>query len=355
MRWTPRRTVILVLVAGGLLAAAETAARLLTDYDSKWNIRLGGHRQFDEIAQFRTKPNYRFPDGAVTNESGFLAPRDLTHAKPAGRLRLIYLGDSVSFHPTSANYPAQVERILERETGLEVETVNTAVPGYASHNARALLESDVSRYGADALIVYLGWNDLGQYGPEGLPYKRLAKGYRVGPVERILATSYSWRLVYQLQRMWSRSRPTVNDPLTAEEQRLYESYYPQHFEENLRAILRLATSRYPRVYVLTLATITSDDPAPEELARAHFPVGMTKNMRKLHRLVRSYNEVVRSVAKQEGVSLIDLYAVFDSRGARRELGDSCHVGDAGARRIARAIADRILADGLAAAGVRSAT
>ncbi len=276
---------VVVLGAVALVALAETAAWMLTSSnDSKWNVRLGANRRFDPLTQFRNTADYVLPDGTVTNEQGFLAPRNLTLEKPPGVLRLIYLGDSVTFLPAAGNYPAQVEALLEAR-GVRVQTVNTAVPGFASHNARALFESEVSQYEADALVVYLGWNDLGQYGPEGLPYKRLEKGYELSPLQQLIARTYSLRLLYQLQRMRRHAEPAGNDELSPTEQQLYAGYSPDHYRDNLRAIVRLGKSRYPHVYLATLATITSDDPTPEELARAHFPVGMSKNMRKLDRLV----------------------------------------------------------------------
>ena len=85
------RTVSILLAAAGLLLLSETAARLLTSYDSRWNVRLGAHRQFDELTQFRNRPYYTFPGGAQTNERGYLAPRNLSrskrHARPPGRAR----------------------------------------------------------------------------------------------------------------------------------------------------------------------------------------------------------------------------------------------------------------------------
>jgi lysophospholipase L1-like esterase len=265
----------------------------------------------------------------------------MSHEVPAGRVRLIYLGDSVTFHPVGENYPTQVEQLIESRSGLEVETLNAAVPGFAAHNARALLEGDLAPFEADALIVYLGWNDLGQFGPEGLPYKRLDQGYRVGPLGRVLTASYSVRLLYQLQRMVARRTSAFDAPLTPAEAALYGAHDPTHFREHLRAILRRGRERYPNVWVCTLATLTHPDPTADELARAHFPVGLGKNLRKLGRLVDTYNEIVRGVAAEVDVGLIDLHAVFDNPAARAELSDSCHVGAKGAQRIAEAVASRV--------------
>lgn len=333
-----REHAVAVLIAlVGSVAAAEVGLRIFTSHNSNWSIRLGAGKIFDPVTRFRNRPHYAFRPGIATNERGYLAPSHLLPEKPKDRFRFIFIGDSVTFLPVGDSYPVHLANIARSETGYDVESVNTAVPGFASENARAMLESELVEFDADVLFIYLGWNDLGQYGPEGLPYKRRHAGYELNALERFVSQSYTIRLVYALQRFVDRLRPAVDEPLTPEEELLYDSYYPSHFEDNLRAMLTLAKNRYPGVVVMNLATITSSEPTQEELAKAHFPVGMGRNMRKLDRLVARYNEVVGKVAREEEVVLVDLKRAFDSREARSELTDSCHVTPTGARRIAKSV------------------
>lgn len=340
----------LLLLASSLvvLLAAEGALRLFVNYDSKWNLRLGAAKQFDPVTQFRNKPDYRFGSGATTNERGYLAPRELALANPPDRLRVIVMGDSVSFLPTRENYPRQLERLL-RERGVEVETLNAAVPGFASQNLRALFESEISDYDADLFVLSVGWNDLGQFGPEGLPYKRYEAGYEVSALQRFLSSIYLVRAPYALARFLLRFEPAFDAPLGADDARLYDAYRPQHYADNLSAVLEAAKRRYPQVLVTNLATLTSEDPSPYQLETAHFPVGMDKNMRKLHRVVLRYNETIERVAREQGVRVVDLYSIFQNDGARRSMRDSCHVNAQGAELIARAVLDAIKASPTGAA------
>jgi len=140
-----------------------------------------------------------------------------------------------------------------------------------------------------------------------------------------------------------RLTPSVDEPLSPEDQERYASYYPTHYEENLRAILARAKSLYPTVAIMRLATITNPNPTAQELQLAHYPTGMDKNMRKLHMLVLRYNEVVDKVAAEQDVPRIDLFALFDSEEARREFTDSCHLTREGAQRAGRALAEFVLA------------
>jgi len=325
----------------GLLLASEIGLRVLTDYNSRWNMRLGAHKQFDPVVQFRNKPFYDWGNGIRTNEYGYQAPQPLSVKPPPGVLRILYLGDSITVTPLVGAYPQQVEPMLREALGVGVETVNAAVPGYSSQNARLLFENELSRFDAQYFVVYLGWNDLGQFGPEGLPYKLDAAGYHLSPLQRLLTNIYSIRFLYAAQRVLAHSRGAVSHPMSPADQALYDRYVPTHFYDNLRAILKLAKSRYPNVYIMNLATITNDDPTEWELRTAHFPVGMDENMHKLNVLVGKYNQAVQRVAAEEGVPMIDLYDRFDSREARQYFTDSCHMNRDGASVIAHALVDAI--------------
>jgi hypothetical protein len=68
---------------------------------------------------------------------------------------------------------------------------------------------------------------------------------------------------------------------------------------------------------------------------AHFPVGMSRNVRKLHALVATYNRVVDAVAREQGVERIDLFRAFDSPEARRTFTDSAHMNADGTLRMAQ--------------------
>jgi lysophospholipase L1-like esterase len=352
-RLPPRSTLgRAVLVALLLFAASEIALRLLTDVDSRWYIRMGANKQWDPVCQFRNKPHYPLASGRLTNELGYDAPENLRPEAPADRLRIVYLGDSCTVMPSDHPYPRQAEALLEREKHRPIETVNAAVPGFDSENARLLFGHELSRFEAPYLFVYLGWNDLGHYGPEGLAYKRMEAGYELSPLQRALTHLYSLRFLYALQQVLRQREPTVDVPLSAADRALYDAYRPDHFYANLREILGLAKTRYPHVIIMTLATLTSPDPLPDEMRRMHFPTGMDRNVRKLDLLVAKYNQAVRTVAEEEGVPLLDLHALFDSHEARRGFTDSCHMTAEGAARIARAVADSVERDEAGPAGTR---
>ena len=322
---------VMFLAVALILGGAELGLRIFTDVNSQWNLRVGAGKVFDPVVQFRNKPNYRFWNGATTNEHGYFAPPNLRHENPDDRLRIIFMGDSVTYMPTTNNHPVQLERLLSAR-GYAVETVNTAVPGFASYNVRAMFESEVSKYDADIFILNVGWNDLGRFGPESSEYLHEAS-YEVSAVERVIANIYLVRAIYALQRVVRHNTPAFDEELNEADEKLYSDYYPDHYHENVKAILSLAKKRYPLVYVANLATVTSENPDPFQLKTAHFPTGMDKNMRKLHRVVLVYNEIIEKIASELDVPVIDLYSSFQNDEARSNMTDSCHVNRHGAAQI----------------------
>jgi lysophospholipase L1-like esterase len=109
-----------------------------------------------------------------TNSQGYRYPRDVG-VKPEGGLRVLCLGDSVTFgyqvplvhrdrpeeyDRSARHYPALLEtRLIGRFPGRSVEVIPLAVPGYSSHQGRVWLGRDLAALDADAVVVAFGWND----------------------------------------------------------------------------------------------------------------------------------------------------------------------------------------------------
>jgi lysophospholipase L1-like esterase len=132
----------------------------------------------DPLLLWRLKPNL---DRVVwdftvvsTNSEHFRANYPLK-AKAPGAIRIICLGDSVTFgyrvptvwperptdyDPSWLPYPMLLEKHLrEANPGREVEVIAMAVPGYTSHQGLAWLKRDIDWLVPDLVTVSFGWND----------------------------------------------------------------------------------------------------------------------------------------------------------------------------------------------------
>lgn len=332
---------MILLVLGAAFMSAEVGLRIFASPQSPLNQRLGRAKQIDPVTKFRTRPNYDLGNGIRTDRHGWLAPADLSPRIPEGRMRILYIGDSATVSPLPHNYPFQVESILAAR-GETVETVNTAVPGFAAENALAMYESEIAQYDADFVFIYLGWNNLGQYGPEGLPYKRAQAGLEISPLQTFLAHFYTPRIWYEAERyVLIRFVRTVDEPLTDSERAMYEDFHPAYFDKSFRRLLRLTRERYPHVWVLNLTGLPNEHPTDAELHRLYFPVGMGKNARKLYVLMCRYNDAIEAAARDEQVLLIDLHAAFDNPQRLENFHNTGHLTPKGARRVAELLVEAI--------------
>ncbi len=132
----------------------------------------------DPLLLWRLKPNLDHVvwDFTVlsTNAQHLRSDRPL-QTKQAGAIRIICLGDSVTFGyriptvwPERPNdydrqalpFPILLEKELQTANpNRQIEVVTMAVPGYTSHQGLAWLRRDIDRLKPDLLTISFGWND----------------------------------------------------------------------------------------------------------------------------------------------------------------------------------------------------
>ncbi len=111
-----------------------------------------------------------------TNPQGLRGERPVGPKRP-GSVRLVFLGDSVTFgyrvpvvfadhpdryDPSARPYPWLIEeRLREAHPDREIEAVILAVPGYSSHQGRLWLERDIANLQPNLVTACFGWNDVG--------------------------------------------------------------------------------------------------------------------------------------------------------------------------------------------------
>jgi hypothetical protein len=121
-----------------------------------WGIRYNDpssryrHRSADVDVGFRI------------NRNGMRSDRDFEHAKPAGRRRIVTLGDSFTI-----GYEVELEEtfssVLEarlRAAGLDVDVLNCGVSGFSNAEECLYLERELVNYEPDLVLVSYFDNDL---------------------------------------------------------------------------------------------------------------------------------------------------------------------------------------------------
>lgn len=318
-----------------LFVAGEVAARLFADRNSRFNISIGAAGDWDPHRRVRWKKNYVGP-GFSINSKGFVGA-EFDDRKTPGSYRIVCLGDSCTMVPAGYTYPDALQKELrEAISNRPIDVINAGCPGYESIQVRIWYEEDIDAIEHDMLLIYVGWNDMGQYNPDGLAHKLDQSGYLTNPTltQRIMLHCYLLRSVYLIVDRIERRGDVDMVPLVGEEAKKYDEFYPIHFENNLTEIIKLAKSRGRKVFLCDFAGIVSTDPTPDEKARIHFPRGMGKSLPKYVALFNSYRTALRKVAETTGVPLINLAGGFPDAESRKCFTDSCHFNREGSDRVA---------------------
>jgi lysophospholipase L1-like esterase len=277
-----------------LLGAAEAVVRLTQprvdglelfvfspwqrdDLSDLRNVRIF---EADPVLFWRLSPNL---DRVVwdftvvsTNAQGFRSSRPLA-AKPKGGVRIVCLGDSVTFGyrvplafpdaPTAYDHAARPypeileERLRAANPGRAIEVLNLGVPGYSSRQGLAWLKRDCGKLAPDLVTVCFGWNDVNvrdESDREGMPGGTMNVLARriVGSSQLLLRAALRWREVSSRWRGDAPARPPVR--------RVSQEDYVQ----NLLECARVAQEHGARVVILAplFGGTTQGDPQAQNMA-----------------------------------------------------------------------------------------
>lgn len=262
----------------------------------------------------------------LTNARGYRGA-DFTEAKAAGVTRIIALGCSCTYGiNASITYSAALQAFLNRnQAGNRYEVINAGVPGYTSFQGVRLFESELARYQPDIITVYFGWNDhwLARY------YEDKNQKTPSRLAQFLMDHATRLRLLQALVRLSASVRglrhPTSSTPLYR--------VSPADYRLNLERIIADAQGRGARVALITAPTaFEGPQDVPEYLVQDRFVTDPATAIA-LH---RRYNDIVREVAREKDIPLIDCAAEFQADPGRKDLfgEDGIHPNNRGHHLIA---------------------
>ena len=178
LRW-PRRGRLaarVALAATGCIVGCllgELAIRLVLGEQPKFARHVvrapWGIRYNDPSSRYRHRSADVDVEFAI-NRQGMRCDHDVEHAKPAGRRRIVSLGDSYTIgYEVAANetFSSVLEARL-RAAGLDVEVLNCGVSGFSNAEECLYLERELLNYSPDLVLVSFFDNDLDDNGRTGL-------------------------------------------------------------------------------------------------------------------------------------------------------------------------------------------
>ena len=313
---TPRLTrkrrfaylVIIYLAFLALLAAVEIGTRLTMTHVSSLDLfvvttqqkaqvadaKQSGIFEGDPLLLWRLKPNL---DHAVwdftvlsTNADHLRSehPHESLPAKQRGALRIVCLGDSVTFgyrvpvvwpdKPTEYDpewlpFPMLLEKQLRAANpNRAIDVITMAVPGYTSHQGLAWLKRDIDKLQPDLVVVSFGWNDASL---SDVPDREAIRTNRSVVAVRWLI-DHSQAFAHAVR--WLRARAARKE-LQTRPLRPTSRVSQQEYLNNMLAIESLARQRGAPVIVIAAPYRDHSSEAPEADLMLQYRVALGTTMR----------------------------------------------------------------------------
>lgn len=248
----------------------------------------------------------------------------------AGVFRIATLGDSCTAYCVSTrdSFPELAERFLNERSDRPVEVLNAGVASYSSFQGLQRLKHVVLAYRPELITVYFGWND---HWISGAPDHEIVLR---GEWETRLVNALDHLRVYQAGSwLLARARAGRSDAATAPRAEPGPRVDLESYDSNLREFASVAREAGIQVLFIT---------APQDLRDWSNPDLQPLSTRELVLLHSRYNEIVRAVAAETGMGLLDLDAMFEQQKPRRLIAkDGIHFNPAGCRFTASAVAAEI--------------
>ena len=304
------------------------------------------HGTFGQIYEFEIdeKSGLRVPpvgvNGPITiNRLHFRGP-EIEQPKPDGRIRVAFLGGSTTFcAEASADdkvWPSVCMRALrEAFPGADLDFVNGAAAGYDSGSSKRNLEHRVGQLAPDVVVVYHATNDFAKDSQEQAREQGIDASIDEDWLEGV---SMAWSLVKKNLLLDSRSGGDVRK-IELDLDRATETFAARY-----RDVLQEAKMHAQVVVAVTFAhkmragqdAETLRDNAGSALLYAPFltPEAIRDG-------IEAYNDVIRRVAREEGVLLFDDVARIPADS--EHYADSVHFTDAGCQAMGTFVAEQLAA------------
>lgn len=311
---------IVYLAFLAILLAVEVGTRLTLDHVSSLDLFVVTTQQRAQVADakqstifesdplllWRLKPSLDhvvWDFTVVTTNASHLRdldPRQELRPKQPGTLRIVCLGDSVTFgyrvpavwpeKPTEYDrewlpYPMLLEKHLRAANpGRAIEVVTMAVPGYTSHQGLAWLRRDINLLDPDLITVSFGWNDVSF--SDAADREAIDTGWRAVGVRWLIEHSQAFAHATR----WLRSR----QPPAATIRRPVNRVSEQEYLNNFREFIRLAKAKGTRVIIIA-APYRDRTTNPPEAA-----------------LMEKYRAALGSLAKQNEIPFLEVLELTEA-------------------------------------------
>lgn len=332
----------MVFVIVVMLGLAEGAVQL-----RQW-LSQGHAGKISDLFEQQDDLRVLIPDAATRtisiNSLGFRGP-PLTQKKPAGTLRIAFVGASTMFcAEVSGNdmtWPHLVTAAVQKEyPEVSVDYINAAVPGYTVKTSLLNFQRRVAPLHPDVTIIYHATNDLSWETRTLAEEQGIYQGHEKDRNSWLADHSQLWYLVMKNLHIKEAQSNTVND-----RQRL--EFSPAELGSYFRKYLTQLVTEAKKVSEVVVLVTFSYQIRPEQTLEQQLkaagsalyympfmtPPGLIEAYSR-------YNRIIREVASETGVVLIGDEAMIP--GDSEHFNDTVHFKDAGSQVMAYRVGEALL-------------
>lgn len=332
-----------------LCLAALVAALLLGElavrvrFYAKYGTFLREHTFAEDAASGLQIPVPGLDTGAMRIDSrGFRNP-ELEVPKPAGRVRIAFLGASTTYcaeaSKNETTWPALVTAAVARShDAISFDYVNAGVAGYTLQNIQKNLEYRVKPLAPDVIVIYEATNDFTKDSREAAQ----AQGVYTEHADRddwLAEISLLWHLIEKNVLVKTRARAAETN---GQRVKLDYASLEASYRERYANLIRKASEIAPVVVVATFSQRTRRGMSASELERScitHYYYMPYIDADSVIEGFAAYNRAIRGAAHDTGAVLIE--GEDEIPADAEHFADSVHFTDAGcvsmAQRITRGL------------------
>ena len=335
-------TALVVFVMVIMLGLAEGAVQL-----RQW-LSQGHSGKISDLFEQQGDLRVLIP-GAVTrtisvNSLGFRGPH-LAQKKPAGTLRIAFVGASTTFcAEVSGNemtWPHLVtEAVQKGYPELGVDYINAAVPGYTVKTSLLNFRRRVAPLRPDVTVIYHATNDLSWETRSLAEEQGLYQGHGKAKNSWLADHSQLWYLVVKNLHIKEAQRETANDRQRLE---FLPAELGAYFRQYLTQLVTEAKKVSELVVLVTFSYQIRPEQALEQQLKAagsalYYMPFMTPPG--LIDAYSRYNQIITEVASETGAVLIGDETMIP--GDNEHFNDSVHFKDAGSQVMAYRVGEALL-------------
>jgi len=333
-----------LILIGVFFGFLEISARLIYDSNTNLNIGLGGEKEYHPTRKFQLKKNYKAKNISI-NSHGILGPEFDINPNPNG-IRILTMGNSCTFIPSERNYSRVLEENLSKlfpKDGIEV--ICAGIPGYDSFQLLDWYNDFLFKLEPDIAIIYIGWNDIGQYHPFGLQFKNQKLSYQERSIIGYLMENlYFLRIPYYFLGKIERNKKIDKSTLTFDEKQKISSFKPDHYYDNIYNLITKLQLKGSKTFLVSLVGLTSYSPTEDEFERMTFGRGFKRKYEIYKSVHDQYQIALEKLSNETESPLISINDVVKTENDRKIFYDIMHTNLDGAQVYGDFITNILLPD-----------